>query len=138
MDLPALPDKNETAAQDDSRLIYAASLQRAIGKKWKISSDKTQNLAKLRENARRAEDLREHQLMMADYNELAKTDYLGRLAYMIGMDRIDNLPAMLTASAVIGILSSSSEPPQAAPANEMEAIKRVEISRAFIVSSLCR
>lgn len=102
MDLPALPDKNETAAQDDLRLIYAASLQRAIGKKWKISSDKTQNLAKLRENARRAEDLREHQLMMADYNELAKTDYLGRLAYMIGMDRIDNLPAMLTASAVIG------------------------------------
>lgn len=100
MDLPET-GRDENAIADDPRLIYAASLQRTIGKKWKIISDKTQNLAKLRENARRTEDLREHQLMMADYNELTKTDYLGRLAYMIGSDRIDNLIAMLTASSVI-------------------------------------
>lgn len=100
MDLPPLSTKKETS-REDRRLIYAAVLQRSPGKKWKIVSDKTQNLAKLRENARRTEDLREHQLMMADYNELTKTDYLGRLAYMIGTDRIDNLPSMLIASRII-------------------------------------
>ncbi len=99
MDIPALPETKENASHD--RLIYAAALQRAPGKKWKVISDKTQNLAKLRENARRTEELHEHQLMMADYNELTKTDYLGRLAYMIGTDRIDNLSAMLTASTII-------------------------------------
>lgn len=91
-------DKEEDA---DSKLIYAAVLERKPAKKWTIASDKTQNLARLRENIRRNEDLREHQLMMADYNELTKADYLGRLAYMIGVDRIDNLPAMLTASSII-------------------------------------
>ncbi|MBR1777682.1 MAG: hypothetical protein IJ752_03745 [Alphaproteobacteria bacterium] len=101
MDMPAASAKKEASSEEDPRLIYAASLQRSPGKKWKIISDKTQNLARLRENARRTEDLREHQLMMADYNELTKTDYLGRLAYMIGTDRIDNLPAMLTAAAII-------------------------------------
>lgn len=100
--LPAAgKNKTDGEKQEDSRLIYAATLQRNIGKKWRIVSDKTQNLARLRENARRTEDLREHQLMMADYNELTKTDYLGRLAYMIGTDRIDNLKSMLTASAII-------------------------------------
>ena len=104
MDLPAPPAAKGTAAaaaQEDSNLIYAATLQRTPGKKWNIVSDKTQNLARLRENARRTENLREHQLMMADYNELTKTDYLGRLAYMIGTDRIDNLRSMITASAII-------------------------------------
>ena len=104
MDISLSSQKKKAGSDDqenDARLIYAATLQRTPGKKWKIISDKTQNLARLRENTRRAEDLREHQLMMADYNELTKTDYLGRLAYMIGTDRIDNLPAMLTASAII-------------------------------------
>ena len=102
MDLPALPLKNQTESspEEDPRLIYSAVLQREPGKKWKIISDKTQNLARLRENTRKTDDLREHQLMMADYNELIKTDYLGRLAYMIGVDRIDNLQAMLIASAI--------------------------------------
>lgn len=101
MDMPETAKKNsEETADTESRLIYAAVLERKPGKKWKIVSDKTQNLARLRENARRAENLREHQLMMADYNELTKSDYLGRLAYMIGADRIDNLPAMLTAAAI--------------------------------------
>lgn len=102
MDLPEIKTKkkeNQTE-ETESKLIYAAVLERKPGKKWTIVSDKTQNLARLRENARRAEDLREHQLMMADYNELTKSDYLGRLAYMIGVDRIDNLPAMLTAAAI--------------------------------------
>ena len=101
MDIPALPENTENSVQEDSRLIYAATLKRTPGQKWKVISDKTQNLAKLRENTRRTEELHEHQLMMADYNELTKTDYLGRLAYMIGTDRIDNLPAMLTASMII-------------------------------------
>ncbi len=101
MDIPETVRKNPDETVDpESQLIYAAVLERKPGKKWKIVSDKTQNLAKLRENARRAEDLREHQLMMADYNELTKSDYLGRLAYMIGVDRIDTLPAMLTAAAI--------------------------------------
>ncbi|MBO4520085.1 MAG: hypothetical protein J5787_02650 [Alphaproteobacteria bacterium] len=99
MDIPA--ESSEASPQEDTRLIYSAILQRTLGQKWKIVSDKTQNLARLRENTRKTEDLREHQLMMADYNELTKTDYLGRLAYMIGADRIDNLPAMLTAAAII-------------------------------------
>lgn len=98
MDLP----ENKKGAEDDPNLIYAAELERGAGKKWKIVSDKTQNLAKLRENARRAEDAREHQLMMADFNELTKTDFAGRLAYMIGADRIDNLFAMATAARVTG------------------------------------
>lgn len=102
MDMPETAKKSsEETADTESRLIYAAVLERKPGKKWKIVSDKTQNLARLRENARRFEDLREHQLMMADYNELTKSDYLGRLAYMIGVDRIDNLPAMLTAAAIM-------------------------------------
>lgn len=96
-----LPETKKETTENDARLIYAASLQRSLGKKWKIISDKTQNLARLRENTRKNENLREHQLMMADYNELTKTDYLGRLAYMIGTDRIDNLIAMMTASAII-------------------------------------
>lgn len=101
MDMPENGKKSsEDATETDSKLIYAAVLERKPGKKWKIVSDKTQNLARLRENARRSEDLREHQLMMADYNELTKSDYLGRLAYMIGADRIENLPAMLTATAI--------------------------------------
>ncbi len=101
MDMPETDKKNSKEASDtESKLIYAAVLERKPGKKWKIVSDKTQNLARLRENARRTEDLREHQLMMADYNELTKSDYLGRLAYMIGVDRIENLPAMLTATAI--------------------------------------
>ena len=101
MDLPSLPEKeDDLPAQEDSRLIYAAMMERTPGKKWSVVSDRTQNLVRLRKNARMTEDLREHQLMMADYNELVKTDYLGRLAYMIGADRIDNLQAMLIASAV--------------------------------------
>ncbi len=98
MDLPET--KNTDTESAEEKLIYAAVLERKPGGKWTIVSDKTQNLARLRENARRAEDLREHQLMMADYNELTKSDYLGRLAYMIGVDKIDNLPAMLTATAI--------------------------------------
>ena len=102
MDIPVAPAQKDSSLEDDDpRLIYAAVLQRLPGQKWKIISDKTQNLARLRENSRKTEDLREHQLMMADYNELTKTDYLGRLAYMIGADRIDNLPAMLTAAAIV-------------------------------------
>ncbi|MBR4125971.1 MAG: hypothetical protein IKR09_00135 [Alphaproteobacteria bacterium] len=101
MDFPAYDKNDASQSQEDSRLIYAAALQREPGKKWKIVSDKTQNLAKLRENTRRSEELREHQLMMLDYNELTKSDYLGRLAYMIGADRMDNLPAMLIATTVI-------------------------------------
>ena len=98
MDLP----ENKKDAEDAPDLIYAAELKRDAGKKWKIVSDKTQNLAKLRENARRAENAREHQLMMADYNELTKTDFAGRLAYMIGADRVDNLFAMTTAARITG------------------------------------
>ena len=101
MDISVSSKEESNSALEDPRLIYAATLQRQPGKKWKIVSDKTQNLARLRENSRRTEDLREHQLMMVDYNELTKADYLGRLAYMIGTDRIDNLPAMLTAAAII-------------------------------------
>ena len=102
MDMPEKSKKETNKLTDmDSQLIYAAVLKRKPGKKWSIVSDKTQNLARLRENARRSEDLREHQLMMADYNELTKSDYLGRLAYMIGVDRIDNLTAMLTATTII-------------------------------------
>lgn len=94
-----MPENSKNNATDN--IIYSAVLKRKPGKKWTVVSDKTQNLARLRENTRKAEDLREHQLMMADYNELTKSDYLGRLAYMIGADRIDNFPAMLTACAVI-------------------------------------
>ncbi len=100
MDMPENAGGSE-GTDADSKLIYAAVLERKPAKKWKIASDKTQNLARLRENIRRNEDLREHQLMMADYNELTQADYLGRLAYMIGVDRIDNLPAMLTAASII-------------------------------------
>ena len=39
--------------------------------------------------------------MTACQNSIRDSDYLGRLAYMIGVDRIDNLPAMLTAASII-------------------------------------
>ncbi len=83
------PESKKSAAEDDTRLIYAVTLQKEKGR-WRAVSDKTKNLARLRELARRGEEAREHQLMMADYNELAKADFLGRLAYMHGFDTIDN------------------------------------------------
>lgn len=96
MDLP------ENDADDNENLIYSVQMTRKRGEKWTISADKTQNLARIRESERRAEELRENQLMMADYNELLKTDYLGRLAYMAGVDRLDNLPSMLAAARITG------------------------------------
>lgn len=96
MDLPE--DKND----DNEDLIYSARLTRKRGQKWVVEAGKTQNPARLREAERRAEEMRENQLMTADYNELLKTDYLGRLAYMLGADRMDSLPLMLTAARMTG------------------------------------
>lgn len=104
MDIPEPKKKKTDAAETDeadTRLIYSVVLERKPGKKWKVVSDKTQNLARMREAVRRTEEQREHQLMMVDYNELKKADYLGRLAYMNGVDRMDNLPAMLLAANII-------------------------------------
>lgn len=96
MDLPE--DKDD----DNEDLIYSARLTRKRGQKWVVEAGKTQNPARLREAERRAEEMRENQLMTADYNELLKTDYLGRLAYMLGADRMDSLPLMLTAARMTG------------------------------------
>lgn len=96
MDLP------EQSRDDDENLIYAARLTRKRGKKWVVSADKTQNLARIRESERRAEEMRENQLMTADYNELLKTDYFGRLAYMTGVDHLDSLPLMSAAVRITG------------------------------------
>lgn len=104
MDMPEEKKKSKEISDEDSydsRLIYSVVLERKLGKKWNIISDKTQNLARMREASRRNEQLREHQVMMVDYNDLTKADYLGRLAYMNGVSRIDNLPAMLIATAVL-------------------------------------
>jgi hypothetical protein len=99
MDQPETPKKEES--DDDPRLIYTAVLERKSGGKWRFTSDRAQNLARLRELARRNEEAREHQLMMADYNELIKSDYLGRLAYMHGTDRVDNATAALVLSSLL-------------------------------------
>ncbi|HBO59439.1 MAG TPA: hypothetical protein DD624_05985 [Alphaproteobacteria bacterium] len=96
MDLP------ENSGEDDENLIYAARLTRKRGRKWVVSADKTQNLARIRESERRAEEMRENQLMTADYNELLKTDYFGRLAYMTGVDHLDNLPLMTAGVRITG------------------------------------
>lgn len=94
------PESKKESDGSDLRLIYAVSLKKKSGK-WQPVSDKTQNLARLRELSRRNEEAREHQLMMADYNDLAKSDFLGRLAYMHGFETIDNAPASLLASRVL-------------------------------------
>lgn len=86
---------------EDPNLIYSAVMQRGKDHKWKAVSDTAQNLARLREMKRREEETREHQLMMADYNELTRSDYLGRLAYMHGVERIDNPLSMLVASKIV-------------------------------------
>ena len=96
-----MPETKDTDLSEDTRLIYSAVMQRGKDKKWKFVSDTAQNLARLREMKRRAEETREHQLMMADYNELTRSDYLGRLAYMHGVERIDNPVSMLLASQII-------------------------------------
>lgn len=96
MDLP------ENKDDSNERLIYSARLTRKRGQKWIVEAGKTQNPARIREAERRAEELRENQLMTADYNELLKSDYLGRLAYMLGADRMDNLPLMLAAARMTG------------------------------------
>ena len=67
------PESKKESDGSDLRLIYAVSLKKKSGK-WQPVSDKTQNLARLRELSRRNEEAREHQLMMADYNDLAKSD----------------------------------------------------------------
>lgn len=95
MDIPDSPNN-----EDKADLIFSAQLTRKPGKHWQIISDTQQNLAKYRELEHKNEELREHQLMMADYNELLRTDYLGRLAYLIGEERIDNLQAMTIASKI--------------------------------------
>ena len=94
------PESKKDSGGNDTRLIYTVSLEKKGGK-WHAISDKTQNLARLRELARRNEDAREHQLMLADYNELAKADFLGRLAYMHGFETVDNAMTSLLVARVL-------------------------------------
>lgn len=91
------PEKNKKNDESNENLIYAVSLKKDKKHKWHLISDETQNLARLRDMNRRKEEEREHQLMMVDYNDLTKADYLGRLAYMHGVDDISNpIEAVLT------------------------------------------
>ena len=88
--IPGMDEPDSAHAETDNpNLIYAVSLKKS-GRKWQLISDKTQNLARLREMARLNEEAREHQLMMVDYNDLTKADYTGRLAYMHGVDYLSN------------------------------------------------
>lgn len=97
MDLP-----DDAAGANDAALIYTLTMTRKIGKKWEVGKDDSRRLVRMREQERYADKLRENQLMMSDYNDLLKADYLGRLAYMIGADSIDSPDEMFWASKLTG------------------------------------
>ena len=95
-----LPDDAKTG--NDEALIYTLNMKRNIGKKWEVDKDDSKRLLRMRETERQADKLRENQLMTADYNDLLKSDYLGRLAYMIGADSIENPDEMFWAAKLTG------------------------------------